>query len=108
MTFDDSLVLSSGQHISEPCSIIMASVTGILLICVLIKTIVAKRYKGIMILLLLFLSIRTATYGLRSHIAFDQATENPIDLNEEIVAGILILAAYLFLIEAILDITSYW
>jgi len=108
MAIDDSQALSPIQHISEPCSIIMASVTGVLFICMFIKTCIAKKYKGIMILLLVFLILRLATYGVRAQLGITEEKGETIDGNMEIVAGVLMVAAYLFFIEAVLDLTSYW
>ena len=85
MANDDGQALSSVQHISEPCSIIMASVTGVLLVCMLIKTCVARKYKGIMILFLLFLLIRLITYGLRTHLGYNEMRDETIDGNEQIL-----------------------
>lgn len=108
MATNDSQALSIVQNISEPCSIAMACVSGVFFICMLIKICTSKNHKGILFSLLVFLGCRTATYALRAHLANSEKQGETIDGNEEIAAGVLLVSSYLFFIDAVLDLTSYW
>lgn len=118
-------LLLSTEHISKGSSIAFAVIFGVLsvLIGVKLRTIKSLRFTHTLIFLLCLgqcyhdivkcsrcshtsILVRTATYAVRAKVAASADVEGSKGL--VIAAGVLIIAGYLFLLEAVCDLVTAW
>ncbi|PWN31244.1 uncharacterized protein FA14DRAFT_182909 [Meira miltonrushii] len=102
------ILLRSTHSLSEPANLAFTTVTVVLFVFLSYKTFKAKAYRFQLALFVTLLSLRITVYAFRAALARDknQGIKSPKFI--QYGASVLLIAGYLFFVEAVMSLTLAW